>query len=60
VLCGEHDGLTPVKRHSFMAELIPYAELEVIPGAGHFPTLEQPELTTQALRKWMEQPLVLR
>ena len=60
VLCGEHDGLTPVKRHSFMAELIPYAELEVIPGAGHLPTLEQPELTTQALRKWMEQPLVLR
>jgi pimeloyl-ACP methyl ester carboxylesterase len=60
VLCGEHDGLTPVKRHSFMAELIPYAELEIIPGAGHLPTLEQPNLTTQALRKWMEQPLVLR
>jgi len=23
VLCGVHDGLTPVKRHSFMADLIP-------------------------------------
>ncbi len=32
VLCGEHDSLTPVKRHSFMAELIPYAELKVIEG----------------------------
>ena len=59
VLCGEHDGLTPVKRHSFLAELIPYAELRVIPGAGHFPTLEQPDLTTAALRAWMQQPYVL-
>jgi N-methylhydantoinase B len=27
ILCGEHDQLCPVKRHTFMAELIPYAEL---------------------------------
>jgi pimeloyl-ACP methyl ester carboxylesterase len=60
ILCGEHDGLTPVKRHSFMAELIPYAHLEIIPDAGHLPTLEQPEKVTQALRDWMKQPLVLR
>ncbi|MBR9841988.1 MAG: alpha/beta fold hydrolase [Rhodobacteraceae bacterium] len=60
VLCGEHDRLTPVKRHSFMAELIPYAELKVIEGAGHLPTLEQPEVTTAALRDWMRQPYVLQ
>lgn len=60
VLCGEHDGLTPVKRHTFMAELIPYAELEVIAGAGHLPTLEQPAAVNAALRRWMKQPLVLR
>lgn len=60
VLCGEHDGLTPVKRHSFMAELIPYATLEIIAEAGHLPTLEQPDATTAALRKWMGLPLVLR
>lgn len=60
VLCGEHDGLTPVKRHSFMAELIPYAELQIIPEAGHLPTLENPAATTAALRAWMRQPLVLR
>ena len=42
VLCGEHDALCPVKRHTFMAELIPYARLEVIADAGHLPTLEQP------------------
>lgn len=60
VLCGKEDGLTPLKRHAFMAELIPYASLEVIDDAGHLPTLEQPEATTAALRRWMTQPLVLK
>lgn len=60
VLCGVHDALCPVKRHTFMAELIPYAELRVIEGAGHLPTLEQPEATTAALRHWLAQPLVLQ
>lgn len=60
VLCGAHDTLCPVKRHTFMAELIPFAELIVLDDAGHLPTLEQPEQTTAALRNWMQQPLVLR
>ncbi len=60
VLCGEHDGLTPVKRHSFMSELIPNAELAVIAGAGHLPPLEQPEATTAALRRWLDQPLLVQ
>ena len=60
VLCGEHDGLTPVRRHDFMAGLIPYATLNIIPDAGHIPTLEQPDATTAALRHWLGAPLVLR
>jgi len=60
VLCGAHDALCPVKRHTFMAELIPFAELVVLDDSGHLPTLEQPSETTAALRKWMKQPLVLR
>ena len=60
VLCGEHDGLTPLKRHAFMADLIPYAQLKVIQDAGHLPTLEQPAAVTQALRDWIKQPLGLR
>ena len=60
VLCGELDGLVPVKRNSFLAELIPYAELNVIEGVGHLPTLEAPEETTRALFSWLKQPLVLR
>lgn len=60
ILCGAHDMLCPIKRHTFMAELTPYAELVVIEDAGHLPTLECPDQTTAALRKWMTAPLMLR
>ncbi|GFE51417.1 hydrolase [Roseobacter cerasinus] len=55
VLCGRHDALCPVKRHEAMAELIPNAQLRILEGSGHLPTLEQPAETTQALRAWMAQ-----
>lgn len=60
VLCGAQDGLTPVRRHQFMADLIPYAVLSILEGAGHLPPLEQPAATTAALRAWLDQPLVLQ
>jgi len=60
ILCGAYDTLTPLKRHAFMADLIPYAKLEVIDDAGHLPTLEAPEATTAALRAWLKQPFVLQ
>ena len=53
VLCGAHDGLTPVKRHTFMAELIPGAQLQVLDNAGHLPTLEAPDAVTRALVDWL-------
>ncbi len=56
VLCGEHDGLTPVRRHDFMAMLIPRAKLKIIPEAGHLPTLEKPLATNEALREWLAEP----
>ena len=59
VLCGAHDTLCPVKRHEFMAELIPNATLRVMEHSGHLPTLEQPAETTRALREWLEQPVIL-
>ncbi|MEO1705971.1 MAG: alpha/beta fold hydrolase [Pseudomonadota bacterium] len=60
VMCGEHDSLCTPERHKFMAELIPYATLKIIGGAGHLPTLEQPDLTTSLLRDWLKQPFVLQ
>lgn len=59
VVCGEHDTLTPVKRHEFMASLVPQAELALIQEAGHFPTLEAPDAVIAALRAWMDQPMLL-
>ncbi|MEM6277735.1 MAG: alpha/beta fold hydrolase [Pseudomonadota bacterium] len=60
VLCGESDQLCPPERHQFMAQMIPYSELKIIEGAGHLPTLEQPELTLESLRLWLKQPLILQ
>lgn len=53
LLCGEEDALCPVERHAFMADLIPGASFQVISGAGHLPTLENPEATNKALLSWM-------
>ena len=60
VLCGAEDPVHPVKRHAFMAELIPGAELRVIEGAGRLPALEQPEAVADALHDWLATPFVLR
>ncbi len=60
ILCGSYDRLTPVKRHIAMAGLVAHSQLVVVEEAGHLPTLEAPEATTNALRLWMERPLMLR
>lgn len=60
VLCGAEDRLCPVRRHEFLAALMPRATLKVIEGAGHVPCLEQPEAVTSALREWLSTPYLLR
>ncbi len=55
ILCGRDDSLCPVSRHELMAQMIPDAQLEIIEGAGHLPTLEQPEKTNDALTRWLEE-----
>lgn len=54
ILAGEDDQLCPIDRHERMKVLIPHATLSFIPRAGHLTTLEQPEATNAALRKWLE------
>jgi len=53
VLCGEYDALCPLHRHELMADLLQNARLEVVPGAGHLPTLEQPEAVNAAFAHWL-------
>jgi len=54
ILCGRQDALCPVERHELMHALIPHSTLHIVENAGHLPTLEQPDLTTAALRHWLE------
>jgi pimeloyl-ACP methyl ester carboxylesterase len=54
VLHGAEDRLVAPDRARLMAELMPQARLDWIAGAGHLPTLEQPDATTAALARWLE------
>ena len=54
VLMGEHDRLCPLDRHELMHALLPQSTLTIVPDAGHLSTLENPEKTTAALLRWLE------
>jgi pimeloyl-ACP methyl ester carboxylesterase len=53
VLTGEHDRLCPRDRHEEMHGLMPQSHLAIIAGAGHLPTLENPEATAVQLMDWL-------
>jgi len=40
--------------------MIPYGHLEVIEQGGYLTTIESPDAVTDALRRWMAMPLMLR
>ena len=60
ILAGEADSMLPVLRQQFTAGLMPYGKMAVIPGAGHVPTLEQPDLATSAIETFLNGPVLLR
>ncbi|SLN50154.1 Pimeloyl-[acyl-carrier protein] methyl ester esterase [Aquimixticola soesokkakensis] len=62
IVAGASDTINPVRRAEFIAQLMPYAELVVIEGAGHLPMWEAPKSLTRALVDWLDTPapLVLR
>lgn len=53
VVCGEEDVLTPPAESRAMAEVIPSAELVLIPQAGHLANLEAPMVFTAALNSFL-------
>lgn len=53
IMCGENDQLCPIERHVLMHDLIKGSVLEIIPNAGHLPTLEKPSETNKALQNWL-------
>lgn len=59
ILGGMEDRQLPPKRHQFLADLNPKAQLRLIEESGRWPQLENPPATSAALADWMAQPLVL-
>lgn len=59
VLSGAHDTLMPTRKHAFMADLIPEADLMVIEDARPCAALETPGVVTAAMDRWLNQPLRL-
>lgn len=55
VACGEADQLTPPEHAREMAALLPKAQLELVAGAGHMLTMEQPARLTELLLQWCAQ-----
>ena len=53
VVWGEQDTWIPVDRARRLAEAIPGAGLETVPGAGHLIQLDAPEALTGALHRWL-------
>lgn len=49
VVAGSHDQLTPLAGNELIAELIPGARLEVLPGMGHMLMFEAPDAVTDAI-----------
>ena len=60
VIAGAMDTLVPMRRSEFTANLMPFGKLQVIDGAGHLATLEQPEAVNAALAAFLAGPVMLR
>lgn len=54
IVVGEEDELTPVEESRRMATVVPGARLEIVPGAGHLPNLEQPAAFNAILVSFLE------
>ncbi len=55
ILVGEGDAITPPEIAREMADMIEWASLAIVPGAGHLSTIEQPERVAQTMRLWLEE-----
>ncbi len=54
VLCGREDAATPLEMSQEMAADIPSAQLVVLEDCGHLATMEKPDETSVAMRRWLK------
>ena len=53
VVWGTDDPWIPVEQGRRLAELVPRAQLRLVPGAGHLIQLDAPEAVTAVLQRWL-------
>ncbi len=52
LIWGDSDAVSPITiPQSIQREVVPQAELTILPGMGHFLMLEQPQVWTEAITK---------
>ena len=52
-ITGDKDPLVPAEQSQLIASRVPHSKLVVIPGAGHLPMWERPQLYQEAIRNWL-------
>ncbi|MCA8989752.1 MAG: alpha/beta fold hydrolase [Planctomycetaceae bacterium] len=53
LICGSDDAITPVSEMQTIADQMPQAKLEIIPGAGHMAPLEAPAAVNAAILNFL-------
>jgi 3-oxoadipate enol-lactonase len=53
ILCGTEDVSTPPDLVRRLVELMPNAEFQEIPGAGHSICIEQPGLVAEQIKRFL-------
>jgi pimeloyl-ACP methyl ester carboxylesterase len=57
LMWGEQDQMIPVANALDYQRAIPHAQRVVLPQVGHLPHEEQPQLSLQAMRAFLQRPL---
>lgn len=53
ILFGEHDKVVPQANAGLLAEKLPNAQLEILPGAGHFFPFEVPDEANRVIMRFL-------
>ncbi|HSM25641.1 MAG TPA: alpha/beta hydrolase, partial [Anaerolineaceae bacterium] len=56
-LYGKHDNIVSPAQNRLLKQIIPQSEIEVFPKSGHFIMLEEPELCTHRIKKFINEEI---
>lgn len=53
VISGDQDPIVPPEQSQLIASRVPQSQLVTLPGAGHIPMWERPQLYNEAIHHWL-------